>query len=186
MFKLRTADGEELSFDRTSDADLSGFLDLFAEGVRDVLGKEPSSEEITDVLKQIFNYELQDGSTTDEEQLYNLAYDLYYDDGESPDYDDGIVANVGLPKIAGYQLQFDNREGYSLKTKKHNYWFGEISCLGVKTTSDIFIIMCDDFDKDPDSDAAVVGWGYGAADFPEDPGMVAFASNLILEYEKMY
>lgn len=190
MFKIRTADGEELSFDRTSDVDLSGFLDLFAEGVRDVLGEEPSSEEIDDVLKQIFNYEIQDGSTTDEEQLYNLAYELYHS-GEVVDdsSDDSIVdrdVRIGLPEIAGYPLQFDTKEGYSLSTDKHNYWIGEIHCLGGQVTSDILIVMCDDFDRDPDSDAAIVGWSYGAGLFPDDNFIVNSVSDLILDYEKTH
>ena len=83
-----------------------------------------------------------------------------------------------------YFLQ-QNSDGYYLETDKHTYFFYELLPVGASSnvTSDMLMIVCDDFDKNPDSFTEIIGWEYGALDFP-DTYSWEHIQEMIEEYEK--
>ena len=82
-------DGSNIKKYEKSDKGLEKFMYDFCPVIRDVAGDAYPSEEIDEVAKEIFNYEIKDGQITYEE-LCDLAAEFlpYIDDEEDEDYDD--------------------------------------------------------------------------------------------------
>ena len=87
-------------------------------------------------------------------------------------------------QVNGFPLQHDG-DGYFLETDKHRYEFYELIPVGASKslTSDMLMIVCDDYNTNPDSFTEIVGWEYGALDFP-DTYTWEHIAEMIQDYEK--
>jgi len=85
----------------------------------------------------------------------------------------------------GYYFLKSNDEGYYLETDQHRYDFYELVPIGATKdiTSDMVMIVCDDYDKNPDSFTEIIGWEFGALDFPNTYSWDHIAE-MIENYEK--
>ena len=90
-----------------------------------------------------------------------------------------------MTTIGRYNLILDERNGYSIKTDKHNYELYELIPVGGRnTTSDILMVMVDDWETDEDSVPTNIGWVYGASDFPNNQDINDTIAEYIENYEK--
>lgn len=80
-------DGEIREY-RDTDEGLESFMYDFCPDIRDIAGDAYASEEIDEVAKEIFNYEIKDGQITFEELCDKAAEFLPYIDEDNDDYDD--------------------------------------------------------------------------------------------------
>lgn len=94
------------------------------------------------------------------------------------------VTETGI-QIAGFPLLHDNRNGYSIETDMHTYELYELVSLGGSTTSDILMVMVDDWNRTQNDDEVPtsIGWVYGASNFPNDKYALANIEEYILNYE---
>ena len=90
--------------------------------------------------------------------------------------------------ISGYPLLHDSRNGYMVRTDKHDYYFYELVSVGGTTTSDILMVMVDDWERNqkPDEVPENIGWIYGATAFPDDYYALEDISEYIDKYESTH
>lgn len=87
IIKVIMDDGEVREYPN-SDKGLEDFMYDFCPDIRDVAGDAYASEEIDEVAKEIFNYEIKDGQITFDELCDKAAEFLPYIDDDEDDYDD--------------------------------------------------------------------------------------------------
>lgn len=90
--------------------------------------------------------------------------------------------------VGDYHLLYDSNEGYYIETYDHTYYLYELVSLGGTTTSDILMVMVDDWKRNqkPDEVPMSIGWVYGASNFPNDPYALEDIAEYIEEYERTH
>lgn len=90
--------------------------------------------------------------------------------------------------VGDYHLLYNGREGYYIETYKHTYYLYELVSLGGSTTSDIIMVMVDDWNRTHNDDdvPTSIGWVYGATNFPNDQYALDDIAEYIATYERTH